>query len=864
MKSNGTDSRQNKSKNPFVFLVTVIASAVVSLLIIGAILLFFPRRTTSPNDGFTYVYSEVNGGYVLCDVSGANDRVEIPKEYNAKPVVGVSCGIFAAEHVAEFVFLGEVFFTDLSLLANADVRNISVLAERTVIDGLRKNMYECTSDETAADNALTLANGMAVFGLEEDEIYLTFNYDKRGYFASGGDVLPVFIGKKGDTFSLEGYTDFDYVNVCDYTLTSHLQTAYDKSGYILRDITVDGQSLFGSYTMTENAAAILSFERVYRVYVKSYDGVSEDIRYVCASTADTFFDIYEIPYEYALSWEYCIHAQSSPALTEIYNLAQTLEKEDADLDIFPVISLKPPEIAITVSAEQNAITYGESVTFYSEVTMPMSGKYLTYEWSHNGETVGREQSLYLAKPSIVGGDCGAYTLTVRVFSDVTTIHGSQAEAQIELFINKKQVLFDWVLPLGVRYVYDGTAKRAETALNDKCIESGDEVFLVVDGAEAVDAGEYVATADLGGADSGNYCLIMGTTFNYTIKKADLVLSIDISDTTYGETPSPRLDGNVGGGKEEYSYHLSPDLPEISSPLTVGSYYVAVRICETRNYNSAVAFMQFEITPLEVELEWENCDDLVYDGEAKDVYASIIGALSGDIVAVKVTGGDEVNAGSYTAVAELYGKDAFNYRLPPSYEYKYEIKKAAVVIDGAEGGVFIIDGFVELGTTLASLTDKLPLASTAGKWVWSDGDDCLISNMGENSFYAVFNPADGRNYLEAELRVKVYAKRVNDFEISLGSAAQISQFIDPSQPFYLKWNGEPIVIDYLIFGAWGNSSQGKLTIEIARADGKEVRAETDTENMQITLAEKGEYVVTFVCAGNDEYFESRLSVTVIVE
>lgn len=83
-----------------------------------------------------------------------------------------------------------------------------------------------------------------------------------------------------------------------------------------------------------------------------------------------------------------------------------------------------------------------------------------------------------------------------------------------------------------------------------------------------------------------------------------------------------------------------------------------------------------IAQKELTAVWSGYQDLTYSGETAAVTARIdTGVLEGDTVNVTVTGGDEKDAGSYTAVASI---DNGNYKLTHS-EQAYTIAQAAAQI-----------------------------------------------------------------------------------------------------------------------------------------------------------------------------------------
>lgn len=1016
------------------YILTVIALVMLIAVLCAVCSLFTACGSKGGDSGrkLEYVYGEEYGGYIVSAVeSGEGGSVEIPSEYKGEKVAGVSCRIFADGTVEEYCFRSQVFFTETDELEGAELKGKKLFADRYSIDGIRARLYECANDETVRENALALANGVKLRGLEEDENYITFDYDWQAYSASAGNVLPVFIGKSGTQFDIDAYSRSDSVAHRDKTAVSDLDWSYSRAaGNILSDITVNGVSILNGYTLTDNAVASVRYEKVYRIYVHggndgNYDlnavqpefcfddlnGEELPYRYVAESKATSFLGGVKLRRGCTLSWEYAVHKDLPDGeIKRLNGLSAALMREKADLDVYPVWTAKVPQVEITSSDDDNRIIYGDSVAFCAEASGLEEGFSLVYEWSHNGEKVGSEKSLVLVRPSSSGGYGGIYTVKVTVTDNGNAC--CETVADTTLAIEKRTVSVEWAqgeivyngrlqaptaeafgldgekldleitgggvsvgkhgasavisasdyvpanadveftidkAPLTVRardcsFVYGGqpsangvdfsgfadgedgsvlkgtlvysfncTSKQAGVYADSvsvgglsadnyeiiyesgsleilpltvelqwlgaealvynggtHCVTAvavnkvaGDDLSVTVSGREVINAGRYTAVASLGGADSGNY--VLGEReFEFCVAKADLSVAVNIADTEYGATPAPIVVGNLGGGEVSYAYGIAPDCANALTRLTVGAYYVSARIAETLNYKSANAVASFEIIPREVTLSWINDGGLVYDAQGKNVGASIYGALSGDDVGVRVVGGNAVNAGSHTARAELFGADAFNYRLPQLHTCTYVIAKAVPEISEAKGGEFTVQGVVACGTALGDLTEKLPGASVQGYWRWQDGNEGSVGKVGRNSFTATFVPEDSQNYGEAEIEVVIFAKRTGGFSLSLGSPNEITQYEGGSAPYRLEWDGIIAVIDYMITLNWSGNAGDVITVSAEGADGTAVNVEADEDNMEVLITEKGAYTITFESAGNDEYMRESITVTVIVE
>jgi len=94
----------------------------------------------------------------------------------------------------------------------------------------------------------------------------------------------------------------------------------------------------------------------------------------------------------------------------------------------------------------------------------------------------------------------------------------------------------------------------------------------------------------------------------------------------------------------------------------GTYTAKATGLDNTNYViTGTTTQEYTISQLTAVLAWRNTEGLVYDGQPKNVMAIVTNAVQGDTPTVTVTGGNEVNAGTYTARATAI--DNANYKLP---------------------------------------------------------------------------------------------------------------------------------------------------------------------------------------------------------
>ncbi len=195
-----------------------------------------------------------------------------------------------------------------------------------------------------------------------------------------------------------------------------------------------------------------------------------------------------------------------------------------------------------------------------------------------------------------------------------------------------------------------------------------------DGADAVNAGRYFATAGL----------------DYDIDNYDKPEGIrpciwEIRKTTHD------MSGVQWEGPEAFVYDGSPKKVELSGlPEGVHVEYTGNTEIRAGRYTARAAFVlddpvNYEM-PAPVSFEWEILkadhdmssvvwteDSLVYDGEIKEIHAE--GIPEG--VDVSYEGNTAIEAGSYTARAELIVEDLNNYNPIDPIAHSWEIRKAVI-------------------------------------------------------------------------------------------------------------------------------------------------------------------------------------------
>ena len=350
----------------------------------------------------------------------------------------------------------------------------------------------------------------------------------------------------------------------------------------------------------------------------------------------------------------------------------------------------------------------------SEGSIAISGGSIAAATSGSGPCIGFSEGGATSTVSITGGvfaDDATAVADNKVYG-VAPAKGYQTQANTDvatkddypLAVVKGQAVGTLALVDGAdaHADYTGAALAAasvvkEAKYGEVDAEDSDIVFDYKKAAEAddtyaaglpKDAGSYTVRAVLSGKTIGGETYQEATkTASFVIAPAPLTVTAKDQFIVYGDVPSGAgvdAEGFVNGeGTSTLGGALGYDFDYRQYDEVSGSdktYTITPKGLTSDNY--AITFKPGTLTvnPKEVGLTWSGADDRAYDGVASAVVASIPAAelVNGDAVSVLVEGGDEVNAGAYTAQASLSsaGGKASNYILAAaSKEQAYRVLQA---------------------------------------------------------------------------------------------------------------------------------------------------------------------------------------------
>ena len=320
-------------------------------------------------------------------------------------------------------------------------------------------------------------------------------------------------------------------------------------------------------------------------------------------------------------------------------------------------------------------------------------------------------------------------------------------------------------------VYTGSAYDAETKLTASSnvenatitytyyADNNGEKGAKLDGAP-VNAGTYWVEGYI--AASGNNSAVTSATVKFQITQAPLTITAEDQSVIYGEEApnyTVRYTGFVGKDNATVVSGIETDCA-YTAGSGAGEYAITPKGATAANY--AITFVEGKLTvgKRTAALEWSGYAERTYDGKASSVTASVTNKLTGDDVTVTVTGGDAVNAGTYTAAATgLAGAKAGNYQLPETgLTQSYTIGKAARTLSG------LADLTLAGDTLSAALQPKVNDLDQSALFTYESSNTAAVTVNAQGVVSAVANgtatvtvtvPATA-NYEAAETSVTVKA------------------------------------------------------------------------------------------------------------
>ena len=358
----------------------------------------------------------------------------------------------------------------------------------------------------------------------------------------------------------------------------------------------------------------------------------------------------------------------------------------------------------------NAATHSYTITKKNVTVSSVTLEEKTYDGTKNANVLEVHFNGFIGA---FGGSEPFYTATAQ-FDDANAGDTVSAKVRVCLKENSRPAK-NYTLTNGENFQTTGKIKKAQTTLT---VTAKDAVYTGVAYTEAnlnktsnldtpptytyytddngakgtalktapVNAGTYWVEGSF--EETTNYSAVTSKAVKFQITKAPLTIKANDKTITYGDAANNdgvtytglvnSEDGAtvVSGLIYDYNYEQYGN---------VGNYTITPNGAVAANYDITYRPGKLTVGQKEVTLTWEPTGEnpvLYYDGNAKNVTATVGDTVNSDVITATVVGGKETAIGQYTAkVTALTGEKAGNYKLPATnLEKTYRIKS---VLDASD-------------------------------------------------------------------------------------------------------------------------------------------------------------------------------------
>lgn len=274
--------------------------------------------------------------------------------------------------------------------------------------------------------------------------------------------------------------------------------------------------------------------------------------------------------------------------------------------------------------------------------------------------------------TVLPKDAGTYAVLITSEAD-----GVSYGKTIKVFtIAPCPVKIEWSGAVG--FTYDGTDHSSNitaTARTENGAAVNENIFKIsfsykAHGAttftpvtEVKNAGTYTATAEI---SNNNYTISSNEAATFTIEQKALTVTAEDKTVTYGDSATYTA---------TYKGLLDCDKGKLGTPNftcnynKVGTHSITVDGLENSNYAITYVNGTLTVNARTVTLDWGTANSFIYDGTARTLNPTAKNVVNNDnlgltvtVTGEKITGSSAINAGTYTATAQITNE---NYVLAES-------------------------------------------------------------------------------------------------------------------------------------------------------------------------------------------------------
>lgn len=596
-----------------------------------------------------------------CEVSdiveGKSDSVVVPYEFNGYKVVRVSANVLT-DGINTVTLKCDtdatLFYHDLGEIPTVEINyDVTINVDKENIDVVKSSLY-------GRPNTRDLGNRLFPIGLDDDEVYITFDYDYRAIGYAGGHLIPTWFGKKGDVFDLSEYEDLQYVQRSDISSDDDMYFCFNRYGNIMSELKAGDAPIDGMAVNDSCANVKVRFQKIFKLYTfASNDSMYEPADYFKCSVVDGVQLAYKLAvadnadrlldgFDRGEGFERRICIQSSP-YSQIPSLEEYLQTcQETEVGISPFWELVQPKVTVKPVGGSTDVVYGNEFSLEAEIEHPILDELnVSYEWADSASRISVEPMLKVSKTIPVGR--AEYTVIVKLTAPKLTSLANANADNIYMNITRRPLTVNWTDPESS--VYDGNEKTITAELENTL--QGDNVRLSNTAFTQTNASTYTYTATLYGADSSNYYIAEGEKHTYSVTPRP-------TELTWDDKREFEYDGNLHN-PTAIAYSLTGEglLVSVSGAATeAGEYTVTALRFYDSNYtisDSSEKSVKYIIKPKQVDVTWSNTE-LTYNGQSQAPTATATG-VKGEKIDLVVIGG-QINANliddklinTYTALA----------------------------------------------------------------------------------------------------------------------------------------------------------------------------------------------------------------------
>ncbi len=379
-------------------------------------------------------------------------------------------------------------------------------------------------------------------------------------------------------------------------------------------------------------------------------------------------------------------------------------------------SIQQATPAVTVTAPEGPLTYGDQITLTAKVTVSgvdagkLAGK---VQFKVNDTPIGNPVDVSTGTATLTisandqnlqhtlfGTNGQNIKITATYSGDPNIAEKTSAEKTVT--VQPKELTFTFTPETKT---YDETKTVKGILSGPEGLVSGDTVQADFTAeAESADVGtdiKVTVTVTLGGTDKQYYTAQnpAGVTVEIVKAGSSAAQPTGASGLEYNGTEQEliRTAGTATGGEMKYyvgnenpgtgTEDWKTDISDIKGK-DAGTYKVWYYVAGDKNHNDTTpASITVEIGKKEVELEWSSTTEFTYNGSEQGVTATVKTGVDGEALNATLENDKNIDANSYTAkVIDLVngeGGDADNYKLPEAVTQSYTIKKATVSVDNVK-------------------------------------------------------------------------------------------------------------------------------------------------------------------------------------